>query len=427
MRQRILVVEDSRTQAEALHALLGSNGYQVEVVTNGEEGLQRAGSTEYDLILSDILMPGLSGYELCRRIKDRPHEFGTPPVVLLTSLSEPIDILRGLECGADNFLTKPYAPDRLLARIGKILDSRASRRRRSEGDGVDFEFLGERFTVRAKREQILDLFLTGFEQLIEMNLALQESERALQRTLAQEIEARRAAEAAAAARNLILATVSHDLRNPLNTILMSAAMILDLAPRDLDPRTRERASLIRRLAHQMSRLIQDLLDVAAVEMGRLTIERSWHDAAALAREGIEMLDPLAAERGLTIVRDVPDRLPWIFADRARVLQVISNLIGNAVKFTPPGGTIVVGARGCDEHVVYSVSDTGPGIPEADLPRLFDRFWCGAHPGNLGAGLGLSIARDVVEAHGGRIWVESGAGEGATFRFSIPLAPPHEID
>lgn len=420
MSGRILVVEDSRTQAEALRALLAEHGYRVEVVLDGDAALRRASEIEFDLVLSDILMPGVCGYDLCRRLKDAPELYGSPHVVLLTGLGDPVDIVRGLECGADNYLTKPYRPERLVARIAQILDEQRTRRVRTADGAVTLTFLGNEFTIHARRAKVLDFFLSSFEELIETNRALQESEQELQKTLAREKAARRAAEAATAARDTVLATVSHDLRNPLNTILMSAGMLLEFGKDRLDEMGRERVAVIRRLAHEMNRLIQDLLDVATADAGHLVMDAQTHDAGDICRDGLEMLEPIAAENGLRIVTRLPDDLPAIDVDRSRVLQVISNLVGNAIKFTPAGGTITIEAWVESAEIVYRVSDTGPGIPEEHLPRIFDRFWKNGSREMRGAGLGLAIAREIVEAHGGRIWAESEPGQGATFLFTIPL-------
>lgn len=421
MSKRILVVEDSQTQAEALRALLDDHGYQVEVAASGGEGLQRAGREHFDLILSDILMPGLDGYELCRQIKASPATYGTPQVALLTSLGDPIDIIRGLECAADNYLTKPYDDERLLARIRQILERHEARRVQKAGGGVAITILGEQFTINARREQILDFFLSTIEELLEMNRALQEKKHELMQTLEREQASRQAAEAATTEREVVLATVSHDLRNPLNTIAMSAELLLDFYPGQLEIKARERVGLIRRTAQQMTSLIEDLLDVATLEAGHLALEQGWQDAAALAREGIEMMEPIAADHGIHLESGISAELPRVYADHKRILQVISNLVGNAIKFTPAGGRITLGAQSQGDRLTFWVADTGRGIPRDELPHLFNRFWRGAHAGS-GAGLGLSIARSVVEAHGGRIWAESEPGHGATFHFALPLTP-----
>lgn len=418
---RILIVEDSRTQAAALLHLLTEQGYEVEVAASGEEGLGRARDVAFDLVLSDILMPGLNGYELCRRIKAEPASFGTPRVVLLTSLGDPVYIVRGLESGADNYLVKPYEPERLLDRIQQILWGRATSREEAGGPGVGITFLGEQFTIGARREQILDFFLSSFEELIETNRELQESKQSLQQILEREQAARRAAEAATIARDVVLATVSHDLRNPLNTILMSAGLITDFLDVEIDPKVRERVDAIARVSDQMRIMIDDLLDTAAIDAGGLTIARRAQDAAALAREEAELLDPIATDAGLTLTPDLPAELPSVYVDGSRVRRVISNLLGNAIKFTPAGGQITIGARAEAEEVMYWVRDSGPGIPGQSLPRIFERFWRGDPAARGGAGLGLSIAKWVVEAHGGRIWVESEVGRGTSFYFTLPVA------
>jgi two-component system cell cycle response regulator len=174
-RRRVLVVEDSATQAEALRALLAEAGYQVEVATSGEDGLAQVDSSEFDVVISDIVMPGaVDGYELCRRIKagKRPET----PVVLLTSLSDPLDIIRGLECGADNFFTKSVEPALLLDRLKLLLTTRETRARGRLRMGVKVLFLGREFTISSEREQILDLLISTFEDAVRQNRELRQRE-----------------------------------------------------------------------------------------------------------------------------------------------------------------------------------------------------------------------------------------------------------
>jgi DNA-binding response OmpR family regulator len=174
----ILIVDDSATQLEALRSLLAEAGYRVRTARDGIEALAHLGEDGIDLVLSDVIMPGMSGYELCTAIKERRGE-ASPPVVLLTSLADPTDIVRGLECGADNYITKPYEAEHLLARIAQVLDNRELRRGRERGAAIPIRFLDETFTIRSDREQVLDLLLSSFEELIRTNDALQESKRAL--------------------------------------------------------------------------------------------------------------------------------------------------------------------------------------------------------------------------------------------------------
>jgi signal transduction histidine kinase len=169
----------------------------------------------------------------------------------------------------------------------------------------------------------------------------------------------------------------------------------------------------------MKRLIQDLLDVTSIESGHLSLRPERHYAAEIVSESLDMQTPLAKSASLDLRVTVAPNLPDIWADHDRLLQVFENLIGNAIKFTRAGGQITLGAEASTGEVVFSVSDTGSGIAESDLPHVFDRFWQASHGARRGAGLGLAIVRGIVEAHGGRIRVRSSAGQGTTFSFTIP--------
>jgi signal transduction histidine kinase len=171
----------------------------------------------------------------------------------------------------------------------------------------------------------------------------------------------------------------------------------------------------------MNRLIQDLLDVAVMESGQLNIERAQLAPRDLIAGAVDMQRPLASSSSLELRVDMDRDLPDIWGDRDRLLQVFENLIGNAIKFTKAGGGITVGGAPRDHEVIFRVSDTGEGIAPENLPRVFDRFWQASRAGRVGAGLGLQITKGIVEAHGGRIWVESAAGRGSTFFFTIPAA------
>lgn len=232
----------------------------------------------------------------------------------------------------------------------------------------------------------------------------------------------RAAEEAGRARESMVAVVSHDLKNPLSTIQMAASFLLeDLVPDD-EAHALERRQLtsIHREAGRAYRLIRDLLDVNAIEAGTLHVVRSTQEIAPLVDEVVETLKPLAQAKQIELALEAASGLPVLHADRDRLFQVFSNLGGNAIKFTPEGGRVLIRARHEDDAVAFDVVDTGPGIPPADLSRVFDRYWQAKKTASLGSGLGLTIARGIVEAHGGRIDVSSVPGEGTVFSFTIPL-------
>ena len=224
-------------------------------------------------------------------------------------------------------------------------------------------------------------------------------------------------------RDQVLGIVAHDLRNPLSTILMQTSALRRQGA-EPERRSQEPVEVIRRAAKRMNRLIQDLLDVARMEAGQLTIERAQLSAGELIAEAVDMQRPLASSFSLELRVDVDPDVAEVWGDRNRLLQVCENLIGNAIKFTQAGGRITAGATSRVDEVVFWVADTGCGIPSEHLSRVFDRFWQ-ARAGRQGAGLGLPITKGIVEAHGGRIWVESTAGSGSTFFFTIPRVSAEE--
>ena len=234
----------------------------------------------------------------------------------------------------------------------------------------------------------------------------------------------KAAQDATRARDDLVAIVSHDLRNPIHTINMAAAFLLDVAP-PVDRRVTSRRQLevIQRQANRANRLISDLLDVARIQAGGLAVEPIPVEVRSLVQEALDSATPLATGNQLTLSRDVGEDVSTVSSDRDRVLQVFANLIGNAIKFTPKGGQITIRAESAGAEVRFVVCDTGPGIPPEHLPHVFDRYWQAKSTAKLGTGLGLSIAKGIVEAHGGRIWVESEPGCGASFIFTLPSVPP----
>ncbi|HKN68130.1 MAG TPA: ATP-binding protein [Gemmatimonadaceae bacterium] len=229
---------------------------------------------------------------------------------------------------------------------------------------------------------------------------------------------RRDAELTARAREQVLGVVAHDLRNPLHLVMATTEL---LGEPTLPPdRRRELLGMTIRATTQMRRLVSDLLDAVRIQTGRLTLDLEALPIGSIVEQAEEMARPLAAERGVTLESSTTDSARRLRVDRARIQQVLGNLLGNAIKFTKPGGRVTLEA--CVENGVamFKVRDTGPGISAERLPLIFDQFWQGDSKDRRGVGLGLAIAKAIVEAHGGSIAVESCVGEGSTFSFTLPI-------
>jgi PAS domain S-box-containing protein len=256
--------------------------------------------------------------------------------------------------------------------------------------------------------------VTARKQAEEEKAALLDAER----------QARLNAEKASRLRDEVLGAVSHDLRNPLSVISMCAqALEADLGASD--PRALELAATMKDAAGWMQRLIRDLLDVASIDAGVLSVQRKPSDLIITIVRAMEAFEAPAAEHRITLLTEVPEQLPPVSADVDRLLQVLSNLLGNAIKFTQPDGRVTVSASTADQEIMVSVADTGVGIPADELHLVFDRFWHAQKTSHVrGTGLGLAIAQGIIEAHGGRIWVESAPGSGSTFSFTLPIAREH---
>jgi len=272
------------------------------------------------------------------------------------------------------------------------------------GMGTISRDISEARRLAAEREKLLASEQQARRQAETVNEQLRQSEEALRRAVAE--------------RDQVLRIVAHDLRNPLSNIIVACST--------LKPGTRESErrpiEIISRAATRMSRLIQDLLDVSLVEVGQLKIERQRVSATDLVCDAAEMQAPLASSSGIDLRLAVDKGALDVLGDRNRILQVLENLIGNALKFTNAGGHITVGAASKDHEVMFWVEDTGCGISRENLTHVFDRFWqATTKASRLGAGLGLPITKGIVEAHGGHIWAESQFGKGSSFFFTLPLA------
>lgn len=384
-RCSILLVDDEEANLDLLEALLDSAGYAtLERTDDARDVLPMVERLAPDLILLDLHMPHRHGLDVLEDLSRTTPAGDYRPVLVLTADATPETRDRALAIGARDFVTKPFDATEVLLRVENLLETRLLH-------------LDER-AARARAEQ-----------------ATRERER-------------------------LLAVVAHDLRNPLAVVAMYAETLMlqdTVAPRGQGDGAGgdenaaawgERAlSVIHTNAVAMQRLVEDLLDASAIRGDGLRTHREVQRVGDAVERARTMLSPLAETAGVSLAfsweNGVADARAAI--DAERMVQLLSNLVGNAVKFTPRGGSVDVRFTVCGHRLHGEVADTGPGIASEHLPHLFDAFWTGERPagerGRNGAGLGLWIARGIVEAHGGALTAESTPGAGATFRFTMPLA------
>ena len=424
---RVLVVEDSPTQAQLLRLILEAEGFVVELVGDGPAALNQLRAVPFDVVVSDVLMPGVTGFDLCRMIKSDPA-LADVPVVLVTTLREPQEIVQALQVGADSFIRKPYEPDALVGRLRSLLVQRSLRtkdmgvtpRRRREDDpkarGVAAVFNGKTIDVHANREQILGLLLGTFEDVVRANTLLREREEELS-------IATRDLEEAARMKDIFFATLSHELRTPLTAIV---GWVHILKEGGNSPELIKRAvDTIERNLNVQNTLIADLLDVSRIVSGKLDLEVAALDLPALVQACVDSALPTAAANGITLEVAAKALAAPIRGDSARLQQVVTNLLGNSLKFTPRAGRVVVRLEQKGQSAVLTVTDSGSGIPATVLPFVFDRFRQASVADTKagGLGLGLAIVKHIVEMHEGTVTAASaGAGKGATFTVTLPLAP-----
>jgi len=401
--RRILLAEDSATQAGRARLILEDAGYVVTVARDGQEAWERLNAEPYDLILSDINMPRMDGYDLCRRTKAESR-FKAIPFVLLTAREELAALVRGFEAGADDFITKPWVSSMLLGRLASAF----RHKQRADQAGTDF------------RDQMMALLLRRTVELEEAHRQLAEERAALTAANGRLEEATRH-------KSQFLANMSHELRTPMNAVIGFSEMLQRESFGPLQPKQRRYVDNILSSGRHLLTLINDVLDLSKVEAGKMEIKRERVAVVSLLSDTATLIRGMADGKGIAVNVEVPGQI-IVLGDAARLKQVLFNLLSNAVKFTPSGGQVRLTAAASGAVASISVIDNGIGIALKDQLHLFEEFHQvdGTDSREYqGTGLGLALVRRLVELHGGTIEFESDSGKGSRFTFTVPLASPAE--
>jgi two-component system sensor histidine kinase/response regulator len=376
-RHTVLIVDDDEKNIKLLKVMLQKENYDLVSAGSGEEALRITADRSPDIILLDIMMPGMDGFEVCRRLKANA-ETKVVPVLIITALAEKQDRVKAMEAGADDFLNKPIEKTELVVRVKSLL------------------------RIKDYHGQLLE----NNREISEKNRSLQELEKV---------------------KDGLTHMIVHDLRNPLTAISMSIELV-QLRGENLNDSQRKAMSNIVQRCDDLNNMIQSILDIQRMEEGQLKPEMAATDIVALTEEALQQLSYQMEKENKLLTFTKPESLPELHFDGNLIKRVIGNLMSNAIRHTPNEGKIDIDIRyEPDEHqIMLSIADNGDGLAPEYHEKIFEKFeqaslkLKGVRRGK--SGLGLTFSKMAVEAHGGRIWVESkGDGKGSTFRFTIPVA------
>ncbi len=416
----IVIVEDSLTQAVKLRIILKEDNYKVITANNGVKALAVCRETIPDLIISDIIMPEMDGFGLCKAIKEYP-ELKDIPVLLLTTLSDSENILRALEAGADYYLTKPYSQEYILTRIAAIFkteridDSNKEQLAYSTNDG--------RLNIfTAGKKQIIRLLMSTYENAIEQNRILRIAQQEMETLNSQLYIAKQESEAATVVKSQFLATMSHEIRTPMNAIIGLSNLALNT---ELDAKQFDYLTKIERSALSLMGIINDILDFSKIESGKLNVEYIDFDLEQVMDTVSNLVAQKAHEKGLEFNIDIASDVPFsVIGDPLRISQIMANYCSNSVKFTEKGDIVLraeVEEKKEDKiRIKFSVRDTGIGLTEEQQNKMFQSFSQADSSTTRkygGTGLGLAICKKLAEMMGGSTWVESEYGKGSIFYFT----------
>jgi two-component system sensor histidine kinase/response regulator len=363
----ILLVDDSPTNLHVLLDYLKDTGFETLIAQSGESALRQLKYAQPDIILMDVMMPGIDGFETCRRLKENESSRGIP-VIFMTALSDTVDKVRGFEVGGVDYITKPLQHEEVLARVNAHL------------------------TIRNLQKQLQE----KNKQLSELN----------------------------ASKDKFFSIIAHDLRNPFAGLLGFTRMVAEGFDDWSKDEIQDILGELQKSAENLYELLENLLSWSRLQRGVMEYTPELGNVDQIVRHNIDLFTPIAEQKQITL-RNSVDQTIMVFADIKMFDTVIRNLVSNALKFTENEGSIEISAMQDEKFVTVAVSDTGIGIPQEDLSKLFQidvKYSQVGTAGEQGTGLGLVLCKDLIEKNGGEIEVESEVGKGTIFRFTRPTKP-----
>ncbi len=375
MEKKVLIIEDDKDITDLVEIHLQDLGYSLDKAYDGESGLSKALSGSYDLVLLDLMLPKLEGLEVCKRIREQDKAL---PILMLTSRSEEMDKILGLALGADDYIIKPFSIRELIARVKANLRS-----------------------VEAIKEEVskaTDAF-NKMAATIEANIQEIKNNDRLRRDL--------------------IANISHDLRSPLASIQGYLETIMIKEEKLSSTERRDYLEIVYKNFQRLNRLVDDLLELSKLDAKQIKPKPEHFSIAELTQDVVLKFKPQAEKQHITIHSDFPSGIPIVEGDIGMIERALSNLLDNALIYTPEKGTVTVELQDKEKKVSVKVTDNGKGISDTDLPRVFDRFYrADKSRSTEGTGLGLAITKKIIDAHHGEITVQSHLNKGTTFQFEL---------
>ena len=355
----ILLVDDNHNNLVALSAILSKPDYNLILASSGREALLHILKTDFAVILLDVMMPGMDGYEVASFIKERESSRDIPILFLTAIAKSPEQIQKGYAMGAVDYLEKPIDSEVIKWKVAVFVD-----------------------LLRSRIESQKRLEMVHLEE--------------------------------------ILSFIAHDLRTPLTAITLNSELLQQMPiSADRAGVVRFQVKNIIHSAFRMEQMIQDLLDSSKIGAGKFTLKFDEFSVTDLIHETLDTLKPLANAKSILIETELEPENQTVYCDRVQILRVLNNLINNSIKFTPPSGKITVRASRTGDSIQFSVIDGGVGLSPEEQAHVFERFWQKGKTAHKGTGLGLYIVKCIIEAHGKTVGIKSELGKGATFYFTLP--------